>query len=231
MAEYEARKVILKDQLGRYVVPWTGAVTSINGELPDSSGNLILDTGVISVNGHTGAVAADQLGCLLLSGGTVTGQITASGGVVGNLSGLATQATQDSAGQQINSTYIKNATVSGRVITFTRGNGTTFTITTQDTATTNTSNWSVSNGTNGWVRDNSTGFTIVWGIANVNPGRYPTITYSRTLNTVRAIMLTKGSYVAAFAVNIESYTTTSMVIRGYDLNSDMPIHYIVIGFS
>ena len=45
----------------------------------------------------------------------------------------ATKATQDSAGQQINTTYIKGVSVSGRTVTFTRGNGTTFAITTQDT--------------------------------------------------------------------------------------------------
>lgn len=48
----------------------------------------------------------------------------------------ATKATQDSAGNQINTTYIKNLSVSGRIITFTKGNGTTGTITTQDTNTT-----------------------------------------------------------------------------------------------
>ena len=48
----------------------------------------------------------------------------------------ATKATQDSAGQQINTTYIKGVSVSGRTVTFTRGNGTTFAITTQDTNTT-----------------------------------------------------------------------------------------------
>lgn len=45
----------------------------------------------------------------------------------------ATKATQDSAGQQINTTYIKSLTVSGRTITITKGNGTTTNITTQDT--------------------------------------------------------------------------------------------------
>lgn len=45
----------------------------------------------------------------------------------------ATKATQDSAGQQINTTYIKSLTVSGRTITITKGNNTTTTITTQDT--------------------------------------------------------------------------------------------------
>lgn len=48
----------------------------------------------------------------------------------------ATKATQDSAGQQINSTYIKSLSVNGRTITYTKGNGSTGTITTQDTNTT-----------------------------------------------------------------------------------------------
>ena len=47
--------------------------------------------------------------------------------------GSATKATQDSAGQQINKTYIKSLSVSGRTITYTRGDDTTGTITTQDT--------------------------------------------------------------------------------------------------
>ena len=58
---------------------------------------------------------------------------------VGPLSGnaaTATKATQDSAGQQINTTYIKGLSVSGRTITYTRGDGTTGTLTTQDTNTT-----------------------------------------------------------------------------------------------
>ena len=49
--------------------------------------------------------------------------------------GSATKATQDSAGQQINTTYIKGLSVSGRTITYTRGDNTTGTITTQDTDT------------------------------------------------------------------------------------------------
>lgn len=55
---------------------------------------------------------------------------------VGKLTGNAdtsTKATQDSAGQQINTTYIKGLSVSGRTITYTKGNGATGTITTQDT--------------------------------------------------------------------------------------------------
>ncbi len=61
--------------------------------------------------------------------------------VTGSLSGnasTATKATQDSSGQQIDSTYIKNLSVSGRTITYTRGNGKTGAITTQDTNTNTT---------------------------------------------------------------------------------------------
>ena len=50
--------------------------------------------------------------------------------------GSATKATQDSAGQQINTTYLKNLAISGRTITATKGDGSTFTLTTQDNNTT-----------------------------------------------------------------------------------------------
>ena len=50
----------------------------------------------------------------------------------------AKKAGQDSAGQAINTTYIKDADVSGRTITFTKGNGSTFSIQTQDNNTTYT---------------------------------------------------------------------------------------------
>ena len=69
----------------------------------------------------------------------VTGASRFLGNIYGNLKGnadTATKATQDSAGQQINTTYIKGLSVSGKTITYTKGNGTTGTITTQDTNTT-----------------------------------------------------------------------------------------------
>lgn len=45
----------------------------------------------------------------------------------------ATKATQDSAGQTINTTYVKSVTASGRTVTVTKGDGTTSTFITQDT--------------------------------------------------------------------------------------------------
>lgn len=61
---------------------------------------------------------------------------SASTATKASIADSATKATQDSAGQQINTTYIKGLSVSGRTVTYTRGDGTTGTITTQDTNTT-----------------------------------------------------------------------------------------------
>lgn len=59
---------------------------------------------------------------------------TSAGGAA-NSALTATKATQDSAGQPINSTYIKEISISGTTITITKGDGATSTLTTQDTNT------------------------------------------------------------------------------------------------
>lgn len=62
------------------------------------------------------------------------------GNIYGTLKGNAdtsTKATQDSSGQQINTTYIKGLSASGKTVTYTKGDGTTGTITTQDTTYSN----------------------------------------------------------------------------------------------
>jgi len=171
----EAVKVLLKDpSTGTYLIPYLAEAAKV-----DKNGNEI--TG-------TYATKAELANYLSLAGGTVTGALSVGGGITASLNGnasSATKATQDSAGQQINSTYIKNVSVNGRTITFTRGDGTTFTITTQDTVTTNSSNWSVSNGTNGWARDNSTGFTIQWGWAHTKATR---IDFPRSFSSVLSVV-------------------------------------------
>jgi len=103
----------------------------------------------IYVRQYTGAFATITRTATILDGSgntTFPGKVTASGGFAGNVTGssgsctgnaaTATKATQDSAGQQINKTYIKALSVSGKTITYTKGDGTTGTITTQDTNTT-----------------------------------------------------------------------------------------------
>ena len=146
----EAKQVVLKDSEGGYLLPYAGVAQKA---LKDNDGNDIPTTY---------AKRADLNGYLPVDGKAVD----SAKADTATSAASATKATQDSAGQQINTTYIKNVSVNGRTITFTRGDGTTFTITTQDTVTTNSSNWSVSNGANGWARDNSTGFTIQWGTAD-----------------------------------------------------------------
>ena len=64
---------------------------------------------------------------------SVTGTTTSNGNFIGNLTGTASKATGDSAGQQITTTYIKGLSVSGKTITYTKGDNSTGTITTQDT--------------------------------------------------------------------------------------------------
>lgn len=67
---------------------------------------------------------------------SITGNCSGSSGSCTGNAATATKATQDSAGNNINTTYIKALSVSGRTITYTKGNGTTGTITTQDNNTT-----------------------------------------------------------------------------------------------
>ena len=61
--------------------------------------------------------------------GNVTGNVSGSSSSCTGNAATATKATQDSAGQQINTTYIKDLSISGQTITYTKGNGGTGTIT------------------------------------------------------------------------------------------------------
>lgn len=111
---------------GTWVVPTDTKVTSAVGNTTkaylvgstsssDATGTLIKDTNVYL--------------------DTTAGKLVATT-FVGSLSGTATKATQDSAGQQINTTYIKSLSASGQTVTITKGNGSTSTFTTQDTKNT-----------------------------------------------------------------------------------------------
>lgn len=87
-------------------------------------------TGTTSSSTNTGTQVFDT-GVYLT---TTAGELVASKftGVLNGNANTATKATQDSAGQQINSTYIKGLSISGTTITYTRGNNTTGTLVTQD---------------------------------------------------------------------------------------------------
>lgn len=173
----EAKQVVLKDSEGGYLLPYAGVAQKA---LKDNDGNDIPTTY---------AKRADLNGYLPVDGKAVD----SAKADTATSAASATKATQDSAGQQINTTYIKNVSVNGRTITFTRGDGTTFTITTQDTVTTNSSNWSVSNGANGWARDNSTGFTIQWGTGVNFSSSTIYITLPRTFTAFRSVVAVPGN--------------------------------------
>lgn len=95
---------------------------SINGVKPDTSGN-------VSITRVNSAASAD-------TAKSATKATNADKATHASTADSATKATQDSAGQQINTTYIKSLSVNGRTITYTKGDGSTGTITTQDTNTT-----------------------------------------------------------------------------------------------
>lgn len=68
-----------------------------------------------------------------MSAGTVTACGSSLGVSITGNAATATKATQDSAGQQINTTYVKSVSASGNTVTVTKGDGTTSTFVTQDT--------------------------------------------------------------------------------------------------
>ena len=79
---------------------------------------------------------------------------TFEGALSGNAT-TATRATQDSAGQQIDTFYIKGLSVNGKDITYTKGDGKTGTITTQDTTYS-----TATSSTLGLVKSSTTGKTV-----------------------------------------------------------------------
>lgn len=84
----------------------------------------------------------------------------------------------------------------------------------------NTSNWSVSGGGNGWARDNSTGFTIVWG--SVGPGARAS--FARTFGSVLAVAL--GPW------DSRNYSWGNELNNaGFKHNSSGWCKYIAVGFS
>ena len=105
-----------------YAVARQNYVKSVNTVRADAYGN-------VSITRVDSAASAD-------TAKSATKATNADKATHASTADSATKATQDSAGQQINSTYIKSLSVNGRTITYTKGDGSTGTITTQDTNTT-----------------------------------------------------------------------------------------------
>lgn len=210
----KAPKIIVGNDDLADLIEEAGKVKTINGCLPDETGNITLTPADV------GASASDHTHDYLPS----TGKAVSAGSA-----DTATKATQDGSGQVIIDNYIKAVSVSGRTVTFTRGNGTTFSITTQDTVTSNTSNWSVSNGTNGWARDNSTGFTVAWMVVNANAGS--SISFPRSFSFVRSVQRTIISDSDGPSKNdengVSNYSNSSVTVG----SNYWPSRLTVFGFS
>ncbi len=116
---------------GTWVVPTNTTYSAGTGI--SLSGTTFSNSGVRSV------VAGSSANQLAVNTNGTTATITINNVANATAASSATKATQDSAGQQINTTYIKGLSVSGKTITYTKGDGSTGTITTQDTNT-NTTN-------------------------------------------------------------------------------------------
>lgn len=91
--------------------------------LVKSGGDVTISDGIITVNddSHNHTIA------------NIDGLQDALDNIIEGTVSLAEKATADSEGQNIADTYIKGLSVSGRTITYTKGDGDTGTITTQDT--------------------------------------------------------------------------------------------------
>ena len=108
-------------------IPWPGN-TAYGAQIAFDDST----TGLVKVRGKSSTWGSWKQ--LWKEGDSITApSVTATNGFTGNLTGTASKATNDSAGQQITTTYIKGLSVSGQTVTFTKGDGTTGTITTKDT--------------------------------------------------------------------------------------------------
>ena len=207
----------------------TGAITAgIAGFLKRDvdTANLLITGGATSANNAYlqlyGGESESNTGAFILSAYDANGNVAA-------LKGLP-DGTLTWEGRTI-SNPITGASISGKVITLTFADGTTKTLTTQDTVTTNTSNWTLSKATNGYTRDKSTGFTLVWGtIASINADATATVTFPKVFTNVYGAVL--GSKDANSDWNVEisgSVTTTGFTLqcRG---KARTKVHYLAYGY-
>lgn len=129
----------------------------------------------------------------------------------------ATKATQDASGNAITSTYLKGLSVSGTTITYTKGDGTTGTITTQDTNTTYSAGTGISmSGTtisNSGVRSIVAGSSANQLTVNTN-GTTSTITINNVANATTATKVgttTVGSKAAPVYINAGTPTACTSI--------------------
>ena len=171
-------------------------------------------TGTTSATTNTGTQVFDTGVYLDTTAGKLVAT-TFAGALSGNATS-ATKATQDSAGQQINTTYIKGLSVSGRTITYTKGNGTTGTITTQDTNTTYSTGTSTTSGLTKLYTGTGTATDGTMTQAAINTALSGKAASSHTHNYA-------GSSSAGGAANSATVLATARTINGTSFNGSANI--------
>ena len=154
--------------------------------------------------------------------GNVTGNVSGSSSSCTGNAATATKATQDSAGQQINTTYIKGLSISGQTITYTKGNGGTGSITVPTGAgAKGYITESKYNADGSWYRKWSDGWLEQGGFCNATSGgvaitvnllkpmKNTNYTVLKSFNTTvdGAVTSHVGAYVQAYAKTTTSFKT------------------------
>lgn len=126
------------------------------------------------------------------------------------------------------STAVTGATISGKTITLTFADGTTKTLTTQDT---NTSNWSISKEETGWTRDNTTGLTICWGTFFVGGNTTGTITFPKAMTTAYFITYHKHWWNGTYGGAINTTSLSGTQAKWQAEGKSGTARYFVVGVS
>lgn len=147
---------------------------------------------------------------------------TTTGTFSGNLTGTATKATSDSAGNNINTTYIKAISASGSTLTYTKGNGTTGTVTIGTSALTGTI--TIPSASDSWSSDSSVYpyYTDIAISGVTTADRVDVSIVSTSLSVAQDCGLCSTTEAVANAVRIRSTTVPS---------ADMTATYQVIKTS
>ena len=202
-SKFYAVQLDKNNKLGVYV-PWTDNNTTYDsmsvseGTTGTATTNRVLTAANLKsiINAH----APTKTG----SGASGTWGIDISGNAA-----TSTKATQDSIGQQINTTYIKGLSVSGKTITYTRGDDSTGTITTQDTNTTYQAGAGIS--LSGTTFSNSGVRSIATGSANG--------TISVNTNGTSTDVAVKGLGTAAYTASSAYISSSSGAVKATNIAS------------
>ena len=168
--------------------------------------------------------------------GNVTGNVSGSSSSCTGNAATATKATQDSAGQQINTTYIKGLSISGKTITYTKGNGTTGTI----TVPTGTGYITESkyNADGSWYRKWSDGWLEQGGFCNATSnGAAITVNLLKPMKNTNYTVLksfntTTGGYTSgATALYYQAYAKTTTSFNTYDGTTTLKTVWYACGQS